>query len=146
MVHDLSDLCLEADFAEVVASPEAERWTLKLAGRLEILATMSPRSSPNEKFQARLWWMEYPGGLPSLKFRNPATGSLADPHAWPVCPGFRPTSFDTCVNWTAEGHGLHPEWSQSAATRWNTSGNPLFRALCIVQDTLDLGFGGRFKG
>lgn len=146
MAHDLSVLCLAADYAEVVASPEAERWALKLVAPLEVLATMSPRSTPNDKFQARLLWTEYPGNPPSLKFRNLGTGDIADPRAWPVCPGFRPTSCDACVNWTAEGLALHPEWAHSAATRWNPSGNALYRVLCILQDTLDLDFNGRFQG
>lgn len=146
MTHDLSKLCLEADFTEVVASPESSRWTLKQGDQLEILATMSPSSTPEERFQARLSWTEYPGSPPSLKFRDPHTGSLADPRAWPQCPGFRPNSTDTCVNWTAEGHALHPEWRNAPATRWRPEGNALFRVLCILQDTLDLGFDRRYPG
>jgi len=146
MASDLSTLCLEADVAEVVASPEYSRWNLKLGDQLEILVTMSPSLKPEEQFQARLWWSEYPGTPPSLKFRNPVTGSLTDPRAWPQCPGFRPRSTDACVNWTAEGHGLHPEWKHATATRWRAEGNALFRVLCILQDTLDLTFSGRYQG
>lgn len=145
MAHDLSALCIKADLAEVVASPESERWTLRQGEPLEILATMSPRSNPKEKFHARLLWGDYPGTAPSLKFQT-ESASIADPRAWPQCPGFRPTSFDACVNWTAEGQALHPEWSLSAATRWKSDGNALFRVLCILQDTLDLNFGGRYPG
>lgn len=143
MAHDLSVLCFEADCAEIVASPESARWVLEKAEPLGILTTISPQTSPDEKFQAHLVWSDYPANPPSLRFRNPATGSLTDPHAWPQCPGFRPTSFDACVNWTAEGHALHPEWRLSAATRWDPTGNALFRVLCILQDTLDFSFSGR---
>lgn len=146
MENDLSTLCLEADVAEVATSPESSRWNLKLGDQLEILVTMSPSVNLDEQFQARLWWSEYPGSPPSLKFRDPDTGSLTNPRAWPQCPGFRPSSTDTCVNWTAEGHALHPEWRHALATRWNPEGNALFRVLCILQDTLDLSFSGRYQG
>lgn len=146
MANDLSVLCLEADFAEIVASPESSRWTLTLGDQREVLVTMSPSSVPNERFHARLFWNEYPGTPPSLKFRDPATGNLNNPRAWPQCPGFRPTALDACVNWTFEGQGLHPEWRNSSATRWNPDGNALFRVLCILQDTLDHSYSGRYVG
>lgn len=146
MTNDFSVLCLEADFAEIVASPESSRWTLTLNNQREVSVTMSPSSVSHEQFQACLYWSEYPSSPPSLKFRDPKTGNLNDPRAWPQCPGFRPTSLDSCVNWTAEGHGLHPEWRNSPATRWIPDGNALCRVLHILQDTLDLSFSGRYAG
>ncbi|MBI3894358.1 MAG: hypothetical protein HY313_00355 [Acidobacteria bacterium] len=128
-----------------MAAPESARWTLKRGDPLEVFATMSPSRAPGEQFQVRLLYREYPG-LPSLRFRDPATGRLDNARAWPQCPGFRPQSLDTCVSWTAEGHALHPEWGNAPATRLNRTGNVLFRSLCILQDTLDFGFTGRYGG
>lgn len=145
MANDLSVICLEADFAEIVASPESSRWALTLGDQGEVLATMSPSSSPQETFQARLLWRDYPNSAPSLKFRDMETGSLNNPTAWPQCNGFRPTTLDACVSWTAEGYDLHPEWRNGATTRWFPDGNALFRVLCILQDTLDHSFGGRYS-
>lgn len=144
MSASLSAICLDRDFAEIVSQPEYSGWDLKQGpcSSLEVFATMSSRRAPQEHFFVRLLWSEYPGP-PSLKFRDPATDRLDNPRAWPRCPGFRPTSLDACVSWTAEGHALHPEWRNAPATRFDCSGNALFRVLCILQDTLDFSFEGR---
>jgi len=144
MSASLSVICLDRDFAEIVSQPEYSGWDLKRGqgSPLEIFAAMSPRRVSQEQFFARLLWSEYPG-LPSLKFHDPATDRLDNPKAWPCCPGFRPTSLDACVSWTLEGHALHPEWRNAPATKFDCSGNTLFRVLCILQDTIDFSFGGR---
>jgi hypothetical protein len=145
MADDLSALNLADDFAKAAASEAAARWTLKNAGPLEVWASMSPASAPEEVFQARLLWSTYPGQAPSLKFRDPATGRLDVPTAWPVVRGFRPQSFDACVNWCLEGFGLHPEWKTDRRYAWDPRGNVLLRVLRTLQDELDLHFQGRYR-
>ncbi len=113
---ELSRLNLDEDYEKVLGCPDAQRWTLKRADdALEVWATMWSSGCPEEKFQARLLWAEYPQQPPSLKFRDPASGRLDLPSAWPQVRGFRPTSFDACVNWCLEGFGLHPEWKNDLA-------------------------------
>src|SRR5712692_9932908 len=107
---ELSALNLADDFKEAQAVEDLHRWELSLPNSLEVLATVSPISSPQERFQARLLWSKYPDEPPSIKFRDPETGRLDLTKAWPIVRGFRPGSFDTCVNWSAEGFQLHPEW------------------------------------
>src|ERR1700731_3042284 len=110
MSDEFSRLALRQDFEEAKAVPEAIRWILEMPGDLEALALMSPQTVPTERFQARLLWTRYPDDPPSLKFRDPSTGRLDLPQAWPIARGFRPQSLDACVNWCAEGFSLHPEW------------------------------------
>src|SRR5437773_1167284 len=121
----IDETLLNEDFKAVKETEDAKRWILEQGNSLEVSAKMSPREIPSEVYWAFLRWQSYPGSLPSLKFRNLATGSETDPEAWPILPGFRPGSLDTCVHWTAEGHSLHPEWSKGAATKHNPSGNVL---------------------
>jgi hypothetical protein len=106
---------------------------------------MSPSGSA-EVFQARLLWTEYPGQPPSLKFRDPATGRLDLPTAWPIVRGFRPASLDACVSWCAEGFNLHPEWRTDPKLRWVPHGNVLLKVLRILQGELDEFFQGRHRG
>lgn len=145
MTDELSKLNLKDDFAEATEAPDAPRWKLEMPGDLEILATMSPGGVPNEAFQARLMWNKYPDEAPSLKFRDPATGRLDLPQAWPQARGFRPQSLDACVNWCAEGFQLHPEWRNDPRWKWNSSGNPLLWVLRRLQEELDEYFQGRSK-
>jgi hypothetical protein len=112
---------------------------------LEVLAMMSPESAPTERFQARLLWTRYPDDPPSLKFRDPSTGRLDLPQAWPIVRGFRPQSLDACVNWCSEGFALHPEWKADPRLKWNPNGNRLLFVLRQVQEELDDHFQGRFK-
>lgn len=144
MHTSLDDLCFSRDFEGAKVAPDALRWNLERHAQLGVLVTTSPASAPDEIFEAQLVWLAYPSGLPSLKFRNLETKSTTDKTAWPVCSGFRPDSFDSCVHWTAEGHAIHPEWATSEAHRADPSGNPLFRALCFLQDTLDIGYVKRY--
>ena len=142
----LDAMCLANDFAAVVETDDAKRWKLTLSkSLLEVRVAMSPAPGPKEEFLARLLWGRYPHEAPSLKFVDPATDSITNPNAWPQCAGFRPSSLDACVSWTKEGYGLHPEWIAASATKWDSSGNPLFRVLNILQDTLDYQYSERFK-
>src|SRR5580658_8822339 len=108
MSDDLSALNLRDDFTELQMTEDAKRWELELPAPLEVWAKMSSSSKPEEVFQLRLLWERYPDGLPSLKFRELATGRLDQPKAWPQVPGFRPNSLDACVNYCSEGFAFHP--------------------------------------
>lgn len=143
MSDQLSALNLDDDLGEVLALPEASRWVIERAGPLEIWVMLTAVSYPAEQFQARLAWQSYPDQAPSLKFRDPATGRLDLPTAWPQAPGFRPSSLDACVNWSAEGLALHPEWQNDPNYRWDPRGNTLLKILRLIQETLDDGFQGR---
>ena len=134
---ELSALNLADDFKEAQAVEDSHRWELSLPNSLEVLATVSPISSPQERFQARLLWSKYPDEPPSIKFRDPETGRLDLTKAWPIVRGFRPGSFDTCVNWSAEGFQLHPEWRNDPKFRWDPRGNVLLKILRILVSELD---------
>jgi hypothetical protein len=145
MSDELSKLNLQDDFEEATGVSDASRWTLEMPAGLEVLATMSSASAPAERFQARLLWIKYPDEPPSLKFRDPGTGRLDLPQAWPIARGFRPQNLDACVNWCLEGFALHPEWKSDPRFRWNPNGNPLLFVLRQLQQELDDHFQGRFK-
>lgn len=145
MPQELSELNLNDDFERVLACPEASHWELGRPQPLEVLVTMSPSSSPEEIFQARLLWCVYPDQPPSLKFRDPETGLLNMPSSWPIIKGFRPQTLDACISWCQEGFNLHPEWVNDPRFRWDSSGNVLLKVLRILQNSLDEDFQGRFK-
>jgi len=142
---ELSRLNLADDYEKVQACLDASRWGLENPNPLEILVTIYSSGCPEEKFQARLLWTEYPQHPPSLKFRDPATGRLDLPNAWPQVRGFRPTHLDACVNWCLEGFSLHPEWTKDPQIRWDPRGNALLHVLRILQEEMDNYFQGRFK-
>jgi hypothetical protein len=147
MPDEVSNLNLQQDYDEVLTSDDASRWHLEKPGDLEVLVTISPKSAPQEVFQARLLWNSYPSDLPpSLKFRDPATGRLDLASAWPEIRGFRPTSLDACVNYCAEGFGIHPEWKNDPNCRWVPTGNVLLKVLRILQKEFDNHFTRRFRG
>jgi len=139
----LCEMNFEEDFGVAKNVDDSNRWSLEKIGGLEVWASISPASHPNEIFQARLIWKKYPQEAPSLKFRDPATGRVDLTSAWPKVRGFRPTSFDTCVNWTAEGLKIHPEWNTDNRYKWDPHGNVLLRTLRILIDELDGYFEGR---
>ncbi len=143
MTDELSKLNLDEDFKKALAVPEAKRWKLERSGPLEVWVTMCTVRVGKEKFQARLFWTEYPGQPPSLKFRDPATGRLDLPEAWPKVRGFRPPSLDACVSWTLEGFNLHPEWRSDPRYRWDPRGNRLLFVIRTLQSELDDHFEGR---
>lgn len=136
--------CFSADLVEVLVTDEAKRWGIEKTGELEVQVSLGTIKEPTERYLARLRWDLYPGNPPSLKFLD-SNGSESNPVAWPQCAGFRPTSLDACVNWTREGMAVHPEWRGAPATRWDPSGNGLFRALNLLQDTLDYQYSSRFR-
>lgn len=143
---ELSTLNLAEDFNRALATEDAARWQLELLEPLEVWAMVSPAAKPDEWFQARFQWEQYPERPPSLKFRDPASGRLDLPSAWPVVRGLRPPSLDACVNWCAEGFALHPEWTNDVRYRWDPRGNALLRVLRILQNEIDEDFSGRFMG
>lgn len=143
MSTELSELNLKDDYERVLTLPEAKRWVLEKPASLEIWATLAPARAPEDKFQVRLLWSQYPGEAPSLKFRDPATGRLDVTSAWPKIRGFRPTSRDACVNYCAEGFGLHPEWRTDPRLRWSPHGNVLLKLLRILQEEFDNYYEGR---
>lgn len=145
MSDELSALNFESDLKDALSCEDASRWKVEKLGTLEVLISLSPRSYPNEIFQARLLWVKYPEDPPSLKFRNVATGRIDLPTAWPVIRGFRPTSLDACVNWCLEGFNLHPEWKNDPHRRWDSKGNVLLKVLRYLQDEFDNHYTGRYK-
>jgi hypothetical protein len=143
--NELSELNLKDDFQEVLGLEEASIWKLEKPGPLEIWCTLSSLKAPGDLFQVRLLWISYPDDAPSLKFREPTSGRLDVPNAWPVVPGFRPSSLDACVNWCSEGFALHLEWRNDGRYSWRSDGNVLLKVLRILQEQLDDNYGGRFK-
>ena len=144
MSDQLSGLNLRDDYVEASSMPDASRWKLEVPSDMEVLVTLKP-AAHNDIYQARLLWSRYPDAPPSLKFRDPVTGRLDLPQAWPQCRGFRPGSLDACVNWCSEGFTIHPEWVNDQRYCWNPAGNPLLRVLRQLQEELDEHYQGRFK-
>ncbi len=139
------DLALFEEELEAVQSLDvATRWQLERDDSvpLGLFAVMHPANEPEQLYKARLRWDDY-FGPPSLKYINMQTGSESDPAAWPRCAGFRPGSLDSCIQLTAEGHKLHPEWCQSAATRFPEIELPMQYALIQLQVALDNSYQGR---
>jgi hypothetical protein len=145
MTDELSVLNLKDDFAESTGVSGSDGWELEMPEGLIVLAKMSPAAVPSERFQARLLWNRYPDNPPSLKFRDPITGRIDLPQAWPIIRGFRPQTLDACVNWCSEGFALHPEWKNDARFRWNPNGNSLLWVLRRLQEEFDDYYQGRFK-
>jgi hypothetical protein len=135
------------EFIEVKTLPEAERWELERDKEvpLGLFVTLYPISQPDDRYRARIRWNDYFGAF-SLKFVNLKTGSVTDPTAWPQCFGFRPTSFDACLPWTAEGQALHPEWRTSGNQSFPTVEVPVQYALLRLQLSLDSTYQGRGHG
>jgi hypothetical protein len=144
MADELSELNFEQDLEEALGVEEARRWKIEKVGALQFYVELSSVKAPDEKFQARLLWDAYPG-LASLKFRDPESGRLDLPSAWPIVRGFRPQNLDACVNWTSEGNNLHPEWKNDPSKKWNSTGNVVLKTLRTLQSEVDDYFGGRFK-
>ena len=104
---------------------------------------LASRKAPKDEFIARLRWAKYPDELPSLKFLDAVRGSDTNKNAWPTGQGMRPDSLDTCMHWTAEGHGLHPEWNNASGYGLNAEGNVLMQALAYLQQWFDVEYTGR---
>lgn len=144
MATELERALFERELLEVQCLPEARRWVIERDKDvpLGILSIMHSCKAPTELYKARIRWGDYFGPF-SLKFLNLQTGSETDPTAWPVCPGFRPTSLDACLPITLEGHKLHPEWMSSPVNSFPTVDAPMHFALLQVQYILDTGYSNR---
>src|SRR5487761_2485431 len=138
MVTELEQALFEEELQAVQEMPDASRWNLERDPTvpLGIFITMHPLSNPAEIYKARIRWTEYFWAF-SLKFINVQTGADNDPKAWPKCFGFRPSSLDACLPWTAEGQALHPEWKNSAKNAFPKVDAPMQFALLQVQLSLD---------
>jgi len=142
----LAMMNFDDDLLAASGAPDAARWTFERRGDLEVWVTVSPLGHPADLYVVRLFWRDYPGGLPpSVKFVDPATDRLDVAKAWPKANGFRPASFDICANWTAEGFALHPEWTRTEH-RWRATGNMILKVARILQTELDTSYTGRFDG
>jgi hypothetical protein len=139
-VTELSKLNLDDDHQEALGAEDNQRWSLTRKGDLEVWAEVWPCDHPDERFTARLVWVDYPGDLPpSVTFVDPSTGMLGVPSAWPVAAGFRPPN-DICATWTQEGYVAHPEWKQDRSKRLVIRGNALLLILRILTHELDCSF------
>jgi hypothetical protein len=145
MADEFSELTFTEDLAEVLSLPEASRWKIEHVGSLEVHVALSSVKVPADVFNVRLYWNSYPMEPPSLKFRDPATGRIDLPTAWPEVRGFRPANLDACVNWCSEGFVTHPEWKNDPNTKWNPQGNALLRVLRLLQREMDEFFVKRFQ-
>lgn len=144
MATELEQNLFEEELRTVQGLPEAGRWQLERDSSvpLGLFAVMHPISKPNELYKARIRWTDYFGPF-SLKFINMQSGVDNDPTAWPRCFGFRPGSLDACLPWTAEGHGLHPDWKHSVTNAFPKVEVPLQHALLRLQLSLDGSYDGR---
>lgn len=142
MATDFELALFERQLEEVRALPEAGRWNLERDASvpLGVTAVMHPRLAPSELFKARLRWTDLLKP-PSLTFLDLSTGADNCATAWPQCFGFRPSSLDACLPWTAEGHSLHPEWTASGM--YPQVDAPVQFALLSVQLALDNSYQGR---
>lgn len=140
-------LALRADFDALLLRIDrepADTWSAELAGPLEVFVTFVPGQHSTENFYARLAWDRYPDHPPSVLFRDPDTGRLDVPQAWPTGGPFRPMT-GLCVNYTREGFGMHPEWVSDARFRWRTDGNVLLKVIRLMQDSFDHEYAGRHR-
>jgi len=140
-------IALRADIAGLPVGSDrepADTWSAELVGALEVWVTFVPANHPSELFCARLDWDRYPDHPPSVLFRDPVTGRLDVPNAWPTGGPFRPM-IGLCVNYTREGFALHPEWVSDARFRWRTDGNVLLKVVRHMQDSFDHEYAGRHK-
>ncbi len=137
-------LALEEDVPAVVAFLGENGGSLSgdktLPGRYWL--TMRPRSAPADIYFVCLTWTSYPHQAPSVKFADNVGGSLTVTTAWPNITGYRPSSFDICKPFAAEGFALHPDW-QRGPEAWPITGNPFFWVAETLQGDLDLHYGGR---
>jgi hypothetical protein len=144
MATDFELMLFEQELSEVRALPEAIRWKLERDPTVPLGLTVEVHSvkDPAEVFLARIRWDDY-FKAPSLKFLNRQTLADTDVRAWPQCRGFRPSSLDACVSWTAEGQKLHPEWSSSPRTAFPQVESPMQYILLTLQNEMDMFFTGR---
>lgn len=144
MATELELALFEQELDAMSDVPESKRWQLERDATvpLGLHVVMHPMSHPEEFYKVRVHWADYFGPF-SMKFIHLETSVDNDPNAWPKCFGFRPNSLDACLPWTAEGHGLHPEWRNSATNRFPTVDLPMQYALLQIQLSLDTTYEGR---
>ena len=134
----------DQDVDEVLAGELTERLKVEKTAELEVTVCLASSKAPAEEFIARLRWVKYPDGLPSVKFLDAVGGSDTNKSAWPTGRGMRPDSLDTCMHWTAEGHALHPEWRHARGYGLNVEGNVVEQALVFLQQWFDIEYTGRY--
>lgn len=105
---------------------------------------MHPRCATSEIYVARVKWARYPDAPPSVKFATEVGGRIDVLTAWPVIPGYRPTAFDICMPFTAEGFAVHPDWAQTKEA-WTGTGNPFLWVAETLQRDLNNRYQGRFS-
>ncbi|MBI3528640.1 MAG: hypothetical protein HY067_11800 [Betaproteobacteria bacterium] len=144
MASDFELSLFEEELREVRTLPEANRWKLERDETvpLGLKVEMHSVRDPAELYLAKVRWTNY-FAPPSLKFLNLQTGADNDVTAWPLCGGFRPTSLDACVSWTAEGHVAHPEWAGSSKAAFPRVETPVQFILLTLQRELDTSYSGR---
>lgn len=144
MATDFELALFDEELLEVRNLPEAGRWELErdLSVPLGFFSVMHPISKPTEQYKAHLRWSSL-FAPPSLKFVDLLSAAENNPSAWPRCFGFRPSSLDACLPWTAEGHALHPEWVNSTKNSFPKVDAPLQFALLNIQSSLDKTYTGR---
>lgn len=144
MATELEQSLFEEELQTVRELPDAKRWQLErdMTVPLGLFAIMHPISNPKELYKTRIRWTDYFRPF-SVKFINMMNGTDNDPSAWPRCSGFRPSSLDICLPWTAEGHALHPEWKNSVKHQYPKVDAPMQFALLQIQYSLDTCYEGR---
>lgn len=143
MATEFDQMLFAQHLKAALALPDAKRWGLEGdLNSLEARCELHPRSSPNERFLARLRWSDYSKPA-SVKFIDPATGSDSIPRAWPNIDGSRPQNFFICAPWTKEGNDHHPEWATSEAAAYQTPEEPLVFALLQLKHLMDNTYQGR---
>lgn len=144
MATELELALFEQELDAMSDVPESKRWQLERDNTvsLGLHVVMHPLSHPEELYKVRVHWSDYFGPF-SMRFIQMQTGADNDPTAWPKCFGFRPTSFDACLPWTAEGHALHPEWKNSPTNGFPNVELPMHFALLQIQLSLDTSYEGR---
>ncbi|MDE3073961.1 MAG: hypothetical protein KGJ86_00905 [Chloroflexota bacterium] len=103
---------------------------------------LRPRTALEEWYFVKSVWARYPHRPPSVRFATAVNGDLNSTKAWPLIPGYRPSSFDICKPFTAEGYALHSDW-KTGPSAWPTSGNPFLWVVQTLQFDLDNSYGGR---
>lgn len=131
---------LQGDAEVAVASEDTAEHRPGVPGRYWL--SMRPLSNPTERYYPCVTWTVYPHHPPSVKFAQGIGGSLTVTSAWPVIPGYRPTSFDICMPFTAEGSALHSEWARGPHA-WRPTGNPFLSVVQQLQSDLNDRYGGR---
>jgi hypothetical protein len=144
MIDDESRLNLEAD------EPAVKEFLASFGGELHsdmstggvYWVRLRPVARPEDVYVARVAWTRYPQAPPSVKFADGVESALNVTRAWPVIPGYRPSSFDICKPFTSEGFALHAEW-RTGPQAWPTTGNPFLWVISQLQDDMNHRYQGR---